>query len=197
MALKVDTAELDRLLTELEQYNYTFIKEKVDKIRTIVQPLMNSDKDKEFRAVRKLKYSWGGVDPNSFIQATVTNLKSITNFNKEATEELRVLDNETQDILHALEFLDNTEEEMVKLSQDLSEIRKNRRKAKSFIELSSYLVGFVEYNKTAVKQLVDVSTNTQACFGKLERRTYTPREKTALAEAFEKLNKKEEELKND
>ena len=156
---------------------------------------MNSDKDKEFRAVRKLKYSWGGVDPNSFIQATVTNLKSITNFNKEATEELRVLDNETQDILHALEFLDNTEEEMVKLSQDLAEIRKNRRKAKSFIELSSYLVDFVEYNKTAVKNLVDVSTNTQACFGKLERRTYTPREKTALAEAFEKLNKKEEEVK--
>ena len=195
MAQKVDTAELDRLLTELEQYNYTFIKEKVDKIRTIVQPLMNSDKDKEFRAVRKLKYSWGGVDPNSFIQATVTNLKSITNFNKEATEELRVLDNETQDILHALEFLDNTEEDMVKLSQDLTEIRKNRRKAKSFIELSSYLVDFVEYNKTAVKNLVDVSTNTQACFGKLERRTYTPREKTALAEAFEKLNKKEEEVK--
>lgn len=194
MAQKVDTAELDRLLTELEQYNYTFIKEKVDKIRTLVQPLMDKDKEKEFREARRLKYSWGGVDPNSFIQATVTNLKSITNFNKEATEELRVLDNETQDILHALEFLDNKEEEMVKLSQDLAEIRKNRRKAKSFIELSSYLVNFVENNKTAVKQLVDVSTNTQACFGKLERRSYTPREKTALAKAFEKLNKKEEEV---
>ena len=195
MAQKVDTAELDRLLTELEQYNYTFIKSRVYQIRTIVQPLMDKDKEKEFREARRLKYSWGGVDPNSFIQATVTNLKSITNFNKEATEELRVLDNETQDILHALEFLDNTEEDMVKLSQDLTEIRKNRRKAKSFIELSSYLVDFVEYNKTAVKNLVDVSTNTQACFGKLERRTYTPREKTALAEAFEKLNKKEEEVK--
>lgn len=197
MAQKVDTAELDRLLTELEQYNYTFIKEKVDKIRTLVQPLMEKDKENAFKEARRIKYSWGNYDPNSRLQQTVSDLKAVTSYHKEATEELRVLDNETQDILHALEFLDNTEEEMVKLSQDLAEIRKNRRKAKSFIELSSYLVNFVENNKTAVKNLVDVSTNTQACFGKLERRSYTPREKTALAEAFEKLNKKEEELKND
>lgn len=191
MAQKVDTGELDRLLTELEQYNYTFIKEKVDKIRKIVQPLMDKDKENSFKEARRIKYSWGNFDPNSRTQQILSDFKAINTFHKEAQEELRVLDNETQDILHALEFLDNTEEDMVNFSQDLSEVRKNRRKAKSFIELSSYLVDFVEGNKTAISSLIKVATNTEACFGKLERRKYTPREKTALAEAFEKLGEKD------
>ena len=189
---QLDIAGLDNALVELEKYNYSYIQEKISRVRDIVDPLIESEKRQEFKRERKLKYSWANFEPYSRVQTMVNDLKSVSKFSKEAQDELRCYDNETQDILHALEFLDNTPEEMLKLSQDLSEIRKNRRVAKSFIELSSSLVEFVESNRTSIDKLVKVSVNTQSCFDKLERRMYTPKAKTSLAEAFKTFNEKEE-----
>ena len=185
--LDKEIEELDKVLLELEKYNYPYIQEKVIRVREIVQPLIIKKREQSFKAKRRLKYSWSNFDPNSRIQTMVNDLKSVSKYHKEALEELKTYDNETQDILHALEFLDNSDEEMHKMSEQLSEIRKSRRKAKNFIELSSYLCEFSETNKGFIDKLDKVSVNTQSCFDKLERRKYTPRELTALAVAFEKV----------
>ena len=186
-----DVERLDETLKELEKYNYSYIQSKVGTIRELLSPIIEAEKQKSFRVQRKLKYSWGSFDIVSRVQTMTNDLKSITKYHEEALEELRVYDNETQDILHALEFLENTDEEMKKMSEELAEIRKNRRKAKDFIELSTYLCDFADQNRQAVNKLAEASRNTKACFAKLERRTYTPREKTALAVAFEKLKEQE------
>lgn len=186
-----DVEKLDETLKELEKYNYPYIQSKVGTIRELLTPIIEAEKQKAFRKQRKLKYSWGNFDVVSRVQTMTNDLKSITKYHEEALEELRVYDNETQDILHALEFLENTDEEMKKMSEELAEIRKNRRKAKDFIELSTYLCEFANQNKQAVNKLAEASRNTKACVAKLERRTYTPREKTALAVAFEKLKEQE------
>lgn len=186
-----DVEKLDETLKELEKYNYPHIQSKVGTIRELVTPIIEAEKQKSFRRQRKLKYSWGNFDVVSRVQTMTNDLKSITKYHEEALEELRVYDNETQDILHALEFLENTDEEMMKMSEELADIRKNRRKAKNFIELSTYLCEFANQNRQAVNKLAEASRNTKACVAKLERRTYTPREKTALAVAFEKLKEQE------
>ena len=185
--LDKEIEELDKVLIELEKYNYPYIQEKVSVVRAIVQPIITKQRDKAFKKERRLNYSWANFDPNSRVQTMITELKSVSVYHQEALDELKSYDNETQDILHALEFLDNTPEEMHQFSTQLSDIRKARRVAKNFLELSGYLCEFVDSNKGFIDKLNKVSINTQSCFDKLERRKYTPRELTALAVAFEKV----------
>ena len=104
--------EIEELLNELSQYKYSYIQPKVNRIIDVLTPIFKNEKEKEFRKERKLKWSWGDYNPTQRVAQTHTNLATITGLCDEASKEVNFLDKETQDILHAIEFTDMTEDEM-------------------------------------------------------------------------------------
>lgn len=85
------------------------------------------------------------------------------------------LNNQTQDILHALELDKHTYHEMARLSKTLAQVRRKRRGAKDTIEIGQILLNWAENNKQAVRQLEEVLGATRKIERRINSRMYVSR----------------------
>jgi hypothetical protein len=130
----------------------------------------NEDKKKDKKGV-----SFGGYNLSVEIPRIVTSLTRVSVQKEKAEEEIELHNQSIQDILHVFELLELTEEELIEYGQQLTDIRKQRRIAKDFVDLSKPLCEFVMKNKSSIEDLKKLQGTLQKDMDAKEKRTYTPR----------------------
>ena len=180
-ALKVESA-----LNEL--INNKVMGEQVELIRDFLQPIIDNEKEKEFKRQRDIKTSWGNFIPHREISKVTNTLSIAGRLYKEAREEISTLDRETQDILHSLELTDLNDEDLLVQLKDLQKIRIYRRKAKNFLEAVEPLHNFTKNNPDIIKKINKLRGEIDKVNLSIKERKYYPRVKTDLQHAFEKAD---------
>src|SRR5690606_32205771 len=94
------------------------------------------------------------------------------------------------DILHALELCDLTEEQTNKYGADLASIRKDRRIAKNFAEMTMPIVAFNGKYPNLSKDLRKLASDIQKLESDIKSRKYYPRELTSMEVAFMSIQEK-------
>ena len=89
-----------------------------------------------------------------------------------AYDEERNANDETQDILHSLEFEWYDTRKAARLARKLSEIRQKRRQAKNDMEIADLIVKFQNGNAGAVKALQRLQGDVQTTMKNQARRDY-------------------------
>lgn len=161
-------------------------KDKVSELRDTFQPIIDNEKNKQKKKNLSLKYSYAKYEPRKRIMHAIEALSNGPRLYEEALENVEKCNRLTQDILHAMELLEADEEQLKLWAGELKDIRLNRREAKDFVEVMEPLYKFTVKNKQLVTSLGQIHTEMQKIMRQKENRTYKVREKTSLAEAFEK-----------
>lgn len=184
--------KLEYALTKLKERD---ISPELEIIESFLIPIIENEKMKQFKRERGLKWSWNNFDPKVELSRVIHALTPCETLLEEAMYEVKKLDEETQDILHALEFgiLGEDRDEMVDV---LVEVRQKRRVAKDFTEMIKPMVAFSKKHKNIMKELGQMHAEMNNISENFETRRYFPRVKTALEEAFASMEKKklEEEV---
>ena len=84
-------------------------------------------------------------------------------------------ENETQDILHAIEIGNLSYQQNAKLAKKLREIRQQRREAKSIIEKYRVIADWVENNSKTINQLQSVLGVTRKAESAIANKCYRQR----------------------
>ena len=183
--------EAEQLLKELAQYNYKQTKGKVERLTELLTPYIESEKRIQRRKEDGVKFS-PGIEIVKEALRVQNILNGINTMHSNAREEVKLRDRITQDLLHAIEFLDAKESELIDYAKDIKETRQMRREAKTFIDVSNPLVTFVNRNKSLLKELNNVVAEMHKLEKQALNKKYTPREKTCLEEAFNGLEIKQD-----
>lgn len=162
----------------------------VERVIEVLNPIFENEREKEFKDKRNLKYSWNGYNPGR-IATRATQVNSAVHMYQEAMDEENHLNNEVNDILHAMELLEPSDEELLDYAKQLRVLKKRRRKAKDFAESVKPLKEFVEENKQFLKKLGQVVSEINRIKTIQDNRQYMPRVQTTLAEAFDKAKENE------
>lgn len=86
-------------------------------------------------------------------------------------------DNATQDILHALELQDHTDEELLDLARRLTQARRDRREAKDCREETTPVLEYTANYAPEVKHLEALLGNTRRIERNHQNRVYIPKSK--------------------
>lgn len=81
----------------------------------------------------------------------------------------------TNDIHHDLELVEHPDNEVLALALDLTEARRNRRKAKDVIAMTAPVLAFLDENRAFVKRLEQLLGEVRKAERRAEGRIYTPR----------------------
>lgn len=81
----------------------------------------------------------------------------------------------TNDILHALELKENSEEELLRLVQELGQARRQRRQAKDAMGETAPVLDWMDENRAVVKRLERLLGDVRKAERCAENRIYTPR----------------------
>lgn len=179
--------EAEELLAELEKSKAP--QEKVQRLKEIFTPVFEKEREKEYKEKLEIeKYSWANFIPHKNLQTTIHTLSSIITFHQEAKLEEDKFHAKTQDLLHAFELIDPSDEELIDLGKQLITLRKERRKTKNFLELTEPLFNFATKNRNLVKELGQIHGEMIKTLQNFEARNYRVKEtsNTSLQEAFEK-----------
>ncbi len=182
LALKAEKA-----LQNLSKSKRKSIQEDINTLKAALVPIIENEKKKNFKDKRKIKWSWNKFEPEVKI-LRATEILAILTMHEEAKKEVDYYERETQDILHAIELGVVTPEAEAELTKDLKEVRRYRRIAKDFIMVTQPLYEYVKAYQGTLKKIGQVHSETKKLIESLPKRTYTPREKTSLQEAFQKAN---------
>lgn len=102
---------------------------------------------------------------------------------EENEEGLKRCDQETQDLLHVIEFSNFSASEGYRLARELQEVRRLRREIKNEQEVLQPIVkDFLKYGKITDKNISKTIGDIRSIESKQERRTYTMRVRTDLQE---------------
>lgn len=187
--------EIRDLLDEMinDEDILTYNRDKLLRILEIFSPIIEStDKKAITRKYENLRFNYLNYAPAKEIAKTINALNGAIHLYENAESDLKTFDHATQDILHAIEMAELTEEEQDKLFKELRDVRQNRRACKNFLELTATLNDFAVRNRPIIKELQKIQSMVEKLKATIEGRVYRPREelgKTALAMAFEKANK--------
>lgn len=185
--------EAEHILSELENSKAPL--ESIQKLKEIFNPLFEKEREKEYKEKLKIeKYSWSNFDPHQQLQIAVQNLSSVMTYHYEAKAEEEKFHDATQDLLHAFELTEPTDEDLIELGKELRTLRKQRRKTKDFLTLTEPLFNFVVKNKQLIKELGQVQGEMTRISKTLDGRKYYTKEKTSLQEAFDKAKENEKKL---
>lgn len=91
----------------------------------------------------------------------------------QATDELREIENEIQDILHVIEFCNLDAIKMTEKYKELKALRQQRRQLKHELEVLEEIKSFVAYPKPNEKVINSVIGKVKSTLEKQHRRTYT------------------------
>ena len=83
----------------------------------------------------------------------------------------------TNDIHHAMELEEHGAAELLQLAQELTQVRRQRRKAKDAISELTPVLTWLENNRSVVKGLERLLGDVRRAERKAENRIYTPRAK--------------------
>ena len=176
--------EVGELLDDLSKYNLSYVKPKVARIQDLMKPMIDNAHAQVEREELGLSSSIQDLDLLKEVRRTQNLLNGIETRIKNARGEISVYDRTIQDLLHALEFLDASDEELLEYAKELGKLQKLRRAAKEFIEMGSPLLRAVEKNKDFKLMLNESVEDMVQTDIRIKNRRYTPREKTTLEEAF-------------
>lgn len=138
-------------------------------------------------------WTWDGHDPLVLARQARRILYKAPYYLNEAKAQLNLLDEETQDYLHALEFLDLPEEKETEIKDRLKESRRVRRTHKRFVELMEPFGKFAYENKSFVTGLKDVINEMSKTAELMGKREYHPRVAFDLVQAFKEIAPTKEE----
>lgn len=171
----------------LDTYQSQRIKEAVTTLREAFEPIITKNVKEISMEKYNLKYSYKNFFPEKRVSQVIDTLSSAITIYEEAADNEAKANKTTQDILHAIELLDLSEDEMVTMARELHEIRKIRREAKDFTEIMLPLYDLACKYQHITKELTQVKSEMQKIANQKENRTYKVRERTDLAEKFEKM----------
>jgi DNA repair ATPase RecN len=100
-------------------------------------------------------------------------------------------DKELNDLTHALEFISFNASEGYKLAKQMKESRIKRRNAKNLKEELQPLYDLMKRYNNFFKELKNVHAEIEAIRGLQQKRIYSPRVRTDMQDAFEKVNGKQ------
>lgn len=158
--------------------------QELDRLKELLHPMIENEKHKKHKREKNLVTSYNNFIPLSETQRAITALNNSISFYEEAEKEIEIYQNETMDVLHALELTDLDDDEMHDLMEELRQARIYRRIAKNFKETVEPLYRYAMNNKQKIKELSKVYAEVEAITKNIKNRKYYPREKTALSEAF-------------
>lgn len=181
-----EIAELEKALQDIESKGYKRIVESLDVVKRYIEPIVNKQKETNYKRERNLKDSFRFLHTPSAVPRMQTDLKSSVIFMKELEDIVTYCDREIQDLLHFVELVELTDEEMLDAVKKLKEARNERRKAKDNMALLRPLADFYRINKKVLDGLSRVHAEVSNVEKNLKARNYKPRELTALEEAFNK-----------
>lgn len=81
----------------------------------------------------------------------------------------------TNDIHHDLELVEHPDSEVLALAMELTEARRNRRKAKDVMSMTAPVLAFLDENRAFVKRLEQLLGEVRKAERRAEGRIYTPR----------------------
>jgi hypothetical protein len=179
--------EAEAILENLVKSNiHKKTKEDLERLLELIVPIAEKERLKEYKENLGIKWSWGSFHPKNKLQDALNTLTSVVNHHQEAKLEEDVYEKETQDLLHALEITDPTDEQLLEYGRDLQILRQKRRNAKDFMEIAAPLFHYSTKNRHVIKELSQVLAEMNRITEGLENRTYKIREKTSLQEAFDR-----------
>ena len=171
----------------LDTYQSHRIKEAVAALREAFEPIIENEKKKGLRGKQNMNVVNDSFDPLRDGQKIIQVFNNSIQAYETASINLEKAHKSTQDILHAIELLDLSEEEMIQMARDLHEVRRIRRESKDLTEvmLPLYDLAFkyqhiTEEFKAAVSEMHRITKQK-------EKRIYTVRERVDLAEKFERI----------
>jgi hypothetical protein len=178
--LEIDN-QLNSLLSSVSKSN----KEKVRNILSLLsETVSNAEKKLIKKKYENMKFSHLEYNPLTQVSRAVASLSVLTSIYLEAQNNVSLCDKETQDILHALEFSELSDEAQLTLSMELQGIRRLRRSLKNFIELTEPLKDLVSKNQSFVTNLCKVQGTVQMIKKEIEKRSYHPRVRQDLLPLF-------------
>lgn len=92
-----------------------------------------------------------------------------------AQEDERTANDETQDILHTLEFQRYSKEQAAYLADTLSGVRQKRRRAKDDRAIAGLVVSWMTDNSKVIRSLERLQSNVQTELREKEKRSYNLR----------------------
>ncbi|MRS25876.1 hypothetical protein [Bacillus sp. RIT694] len=104
-----------------------------------------------------------------------------------ACDDLKKMQGMQEDILHMLELFEDDDETLMNHMKDLVVIRKQRRLAKDYMELTKPIKVLISKYPNIGKELKQCLKNVREVQEQIRTRKYTPRELTAMEEAFKKF----------
>lgn len=180
--------EAEQLLFELE--NSTAPKEQIVRLQEIFAPLFEKEREREYKEQLEIeKYSWANFLPHRNLQTVIQTLSSIITFHQEAKLEEDRYNDATQDLLHAFELTNPSDDDLIELGREVIKLRQQRRKTKNFLEVTEPLFNFAVKNRNILKELGQIQSEMNRKLQTLDNRSYQVKEKTALQEAFDKVKK--------
>lgn len=99
-----------------------------------------------------------------------------------AKDELRIIENEIQDLLHVIEFASLSAVEMTRKYKELKEARLKRRSLKDELELLESIRELTSFPKPNEKNISRTIGNVRHILNKQKNRTYTMKERKDLQE---------------
>lgn len=142
---------------------------------------------KEAVSVKPTETKEGHFDPLQKAHQVVEILNNSVQAYETAAGNLERSHKATQDILHAIELLELSEDEMVQMARDLHEVRRIRRESKDFTEIMLPLYDLACKYQHITSEFNTAYSEMQKIASLKENRTYKVRERVDLAEKFEKM----------
>jgi hypothetical protein len=178
---KKDAFELEEILKGLVKSRSPKTQYQAARALELLTPVVENHR----KAVNN--WTWDGHDPLVLARQARRILYKAPYYLNEAKAQLNLLDEETQDYLHALEFLELPEEKEIEIKNRLKENRRVRRTHKRFVELMEPFGKYAYENKpfvTGLKFVIDEMSKTAEV---MTKREYHPRVATDLVQAFKEI----------
>lgn len=158
----------------------------IEEVLDIMEPFF-SKAEKRLERATSMSYLYKGFDPVTSVAKIAASLGEVPALYAEAKRDLQSHNKATQDILHALELLDLTEEQRTKLTEDLIELRRSRRAIKNFLELIEPFNDLVSRNSSFVSNLGKTQAKVHTMLKDMEGRRYNVRVREDLSDLFDAL----------
>lgn len=155
-------------------------------IDELVSAIIEGEKHKEFKKNKNIKADFEGINVKQDVDRIANFLKNSPILYNRSKQELLLVEKELCDIEHEAEcFVDKTNEEKIKLYDDLKRLREMRRKYKNFLLLVNPVMAYVSKHKKAIEELSALVAKVSKVDKTLIEWVYHPRVKRYSSEELE------------
>lgn len=155
-------------------------------IEAFLNPIVENEKEKAYKQSIHITSSYKDFVPVKEVSKMVHVLNNSIHFYQQAEDDLKKYQRSQQDLLHAFELTDLSDEQLMEITKDLQKLRIYRRQAKNFKESLEPLYQFAMENKPLIEKIKTVQGQIDKVRVSLESRKYYVRENPSLKDAFEK-----------